>query len=172
MVVAWQVEEKAKPACVAPFNSGGYAGPLQDGEVHVRSLPHSTSSTALLPSFASQLARFLGDWLRDLPTSSLYCLLTTVSICLFLHQDLREKIDQRYRVRLILDNLPVTTYDLEDNPESVRPGYEVGYEADGKYYINNHLMFKILVHQTNGQYKRMREQMAEMEAASSVEVSH
>lgn len=40
-------------------------------------------------------------------------------------QDLREKIDQHYRVRLILDNLPITTYDLEKAPESIRPGFEV-----------------------------------------------
>jgi len=85
-------------------------------------------------------------------------------------QNLNEKIDQRYRVRLILDNLPVTTYDLEENPESVRPGYEVGYEKDGKRYVNNHLMFKILVHQTNGQYTRAKENMAEIEAAAIVEV--
>ena len=85
-------------------------------------------------------------------------------------QNLGEKIDQKYRVRLILDNLPVTTYDLEENPESVRPGYEVGYEKDGKRYVNNHLMFKILVHQTNGQYTRAKENMAEIEAAAIVEV--
>lgn len=85
-------------------------------------------------------------------------------------QNLKEKIDQQYRVRLILDNLPVTTYDLEENPESVRPGYELGYERDGKRFINNHLMFKILVHQTNGQYTRAKENMAEIEAAAIVEV--
>ena len=85
-------------------------------------------------------------------------------------QDLREKIDQHYRVRLILDNLPITTYDLEENPESIRPGYEVGFSVDGKYYLNNHLMFKILVHKTNGQYTRARKNMAELEAAAVVEV--
>lgn len=85
-------------------------------------------------------------------------------------QNLNEKIDQQYRVRLILDNLPVTTYDLEENPESVRPGFELGYEKDGKRFINNHLMFKILVHQTNGQYTRAKENMAEIEAAAIVEV--
>ena len=87
-------------------------------------------------------------------------------------QDLREKIDAHYRVRLILDNLPITTYDLEENPESIRPGYEVGYKGeDGKYYLNNHLMFKILVHRTHGQYSRARENMAELEAAAVVEVN-
>jgi len=85
-------------------------------------------------------------------------------------QDLREKIDQHYRVRLILDNLPITTYDLEENPESIRPGYEIGFAVDGKYYLNNHLMFKILVHKTNGQYSKARKDMAELEAAGVVEV--
>jgi hypothetical protein len=85
-------------------------------------------------------------------------------------QDLREKIDQHYRARLILDNLPITTYDLEENPESIRPGYEIGISVDGKYYLNNHLMFKILVHKTNGQYTRARKNMAELEAAAVVEV--
>lgn len=47
---------------------------------------------------------------------------------------------------------------------------QVGYEDGGKYYINNHLMFKILVHRTNGQYTRSRENMAELEAASIIEV--
>ena len=72
-------------------------------------------------------------------------------------------------MRLILDNLPITTYDLAENPESIRPGYEVGYEREGKYYLNNHLMFKILVHKTNGQYTRARENMAEIEAAAVIE---
>ena len=59
-------------------------------------------------------------------------------------------------MRLILDNLPITTYDLEENPESIRPGYEVGYKGEGgQYYLNNHLMFKILVHRTHGQYSRV-----------------
>ena len=83
---------------------------------------------------------------------------------------MREKIDQHYRVRLILDNLPITTYDLEENPESIRPGYEIGFAVDGKYYLNNHLMFKILVHKTNGQYSKARQDMAELEAAAVVEV--
>jgi hypothetical protein len=33
-------------------------------------------------------------------------------------QMLQDKIRQQYRVRLILDNLPITTYDLEKDPES------------------------------------------------------
>ena len=33
-------------------------------------------------------------------------------------QKLKTKIEDQYRVRLILDNLPITTYDLELDPES------------------------------------------------------
>ena len=84
-------------------------------------------------------------------------------------QDFREKIDQHYRVRLILDNLPVTTYDLAESPEKVTPGYEVGFQVDGQYYVNNHLMFRILIHKTNGQFTRSREDIAELEAAAVVE---
>ena len=47
---------------------------------------------------------------------------------------------------------------------------QVGYEEGGKYYINNHLMIKILVHKTNGQYTRARANMAEIEAAAVIEV--
>eukprot|EP00891_Asterochloris_glomerata_P002822 jgi/Astpho2/2822/e_gw1.00050.44.1_t len=84
-------------------------------------------------------------------------------------QNLKDKIDGQYRIRLILDNLPITTYDLEDQPESIRPGFEVGYKNDEGYFVNNHLMFKILVHQTNGQYTRARQDLAEIEAAAVVE---
>lgn len=38
---------------------------------------------------------------------------------------------------------------------AVLPGYEVGYKKDDKYYVNNHLMFKILVHESDGRYSRM-----------------
>ncbi|EFN55304.1 hypothetical protein CHLNCDRAFT_134265 [Chlorella variabilis] len=82
---------------------------------------------------------------------------------------LKDKIRQQYRVRLILDNLPITTYDLELDPESVRPGYEVGYQVDDKYYVNNHLMFKVLVHETHGQYTMSKQDEAEVEAAAAVE---
>ena len=87
-------------------------------------------------------------------------------------KNLRDKIKNQYRVRLILDNLPITTYDLEQDPESVRPGFEVGYRAGpDQYYVNNHLMFKVLVHESNGQYSRMSQSEAELEAAASVEAT-
>lgn len=130
-------------------------------------------------------------------------------------QDVKSKIETRYRVRLILDNLPITTYDLERGPESVRPGvwmqsascflhdagrwhwnlmtmsvccpstcpparlkmcicfatgFDLGFWADNRHFINNHLMFKILVYKTNGQYTKARKRYEEMEAASVVEV--
>ncbi len=141
------MEERGKLVC----QPDGYYPSLTTEDVTVHFLPYLHVLHRCQCALASQLA------LRE----AMYC---TV-------QNLNEKIDQKYRVRLILDNLPVTTYDLEENPESVRPGYEVGYEKDGKRYVNNHLMFKILVHQTNGQYTKARENMAEIEAAAIVEVS-
>ncbi|GAB4818902.1 hypothetical protein N2152v2_005948 [Parachlorella kessleri] len=82
---------------------------------------------------------------------------------------LKTKIEDQYRVRLILDNLPITTYDLELDPESVRPGFEVGYKMNDKYYVNNHLMFKVLVHETYGQYTRSAQSKAELDAAAAAE---
>lgn len=53
---------------------------------------------------------------------------------------------------------------------AVRPGFELGYQMNDKFYVNNHLMFKILVHETNGQYTRARQNGADLEAAAAVEV--
>lgn len=53
---------------------------------------------------------------------------------------------------------------------AVRPGYEVGYQVGDKYFINNHLMFKVLVHETHGQYTMSQMDEAEVEAAAAVEV--
>ncbi|KAK9828352.1 hypothetical protein WJX74_010345 [Apatococcus lobatus] len=86
--------------------------------------------------------------------------------------NLKDKIHSHYRVRLILDNLPVTTNDLdEESAELMRPGFDIGSEDSGNFYVNNHLMFKILVHKTNGQYTRAQKQMniAEIEAAAEAE---
>lgn len=38
------------------------------------------------------------------------------------------------------------------NQQFVRPGFELGFKKDGKYYINNHLVFNILVYETNGEF--------------------
>ena len=52
----------------------------------------------------------------------------------------------------------------------MRPGFEIGYQVKKKTYINNHLMFKVLVHETNGQYTLAQRDEAELEAAAAVEV--
>ncbi|KAL6762372.1 Endomembrane protein 70-domain-containing protein [Haematococcus lacustris] len=66
---------------------------------------------------------------------------------------LKQKIDKHYRINMALDNLPVTVYDLlDEDQEYVRPGFELGYKEGGKYYINNHLVFNILVYMTHGEY--------------------
>ena len=73
---------------------------------------------------------------------------------------LASRIGAKYRVRLILDSLPVTTYDVEaaaggegggaGGSGAVLPGYELGSldPTSGAHAVNNHLMFKILVHRT------------------------
>eukprot|EP01026_Neomeris_dumetosa_P009367 TRINITY_DN13145_c0_g2_i1.p1 TRINITY_DN13145_c0_g2~~TRINITY_DN13145_c0_g2_i1.p1 ORF type:complete len:529 (-),score=21.65 TRINITY_DN13145_c0_g2_i1:363-1949(-) len=69
---------------------------------------------------------------------------------------------------MILDNMPITTYDLEMSPESVRPGFELGYKENDKYYIYNHLTFNVLVHPSSGEYMK---DMLEMELMSELEVN-
>jgi transmembrane 9 superfamily protein 2/4 len=68
--------------------------------------------------------------------------------------NLKTKIDDAYRINMILDNLPVTVYDLlDENQEFVRPGFELGYKDEaGKYYMYNHLVFNVLVSLTHGEY--------------------
>ena len=68
--------------------------------------------------------------------------------------NLKSKIDDAYRINMILDNLPVTVYDLlDENQEFVRPGFELGYKDEaGKYFIYNHLVFNVLVSLTHGEY--------------------
>jgi len=79
---------------------------------------------------------------------------------------LKHKIDNHYRVNLVLDNLPVTTYDLLDEEQDfVRPGFELGYKVDGKYYINNHLVFNILTYLTHGEYLAATKQYQTLVAA-------
>lgn len=69
-------------------------------------------------------------------------------------KNLKHKIDNHYRVNMILDNLPVTVYDLlDEHQEFLRPGFELGYkDDDGKYYIYNHLVFNILISVSHGEY--------------------
>eukprot|EP00889_Picochlorum_renovo_P003444 jgi/Picre1/30474/NNA_005838.t1 len=51
---------------------------------------------------------------------------------------LKEKIKEIKEYEDDLDNLPITTYDLEKQPDSVRPGFEVGFRVKDRYYVNNH----------------------------------
>lgn len=71
---------------------------------------------------------------------------------------MKKLIDDKYRINLVLDNLPVTAQDLLDEQnEFVRPGFELGYKDGDRYYIRNHLQFNILVHPTHGEYMRARQ---------------
>eukprot|EP01025_Chloroclados_australasicus_P052878 TRINITY_DN6182_c0_g2_i1.p1 TRINITY_DN6182_c0_g2~~TRINITY_DN6182_c0_g2_i1.p1 ORF type:complete len:676 (+),score=29.99 TRINITY_DN6182_c0_g2_i1:38-2029(+) len=82
-------------------------------------------------------------------------------------KNLQHKIDNEYRINMILDNMPITTYDLEMNPDSVRPGFDLGYKEDDKYYIYNHLTFNVLVHPSSGTYVS---DMDKLTALSEIEV--
>ncbi|CAM6101052.1 unnamed protein product [Calypogeia fissa] len=72
-------------------------------------------------------------------------------------KEFKEKIDETYRVNMILDNLPVAVPQNlggEDDgfPKVYDRGFLVGIKhtpdgsTDPKYYINNHLTFSILYH--------------------------
>ncbi|XP_017697036.1 transmembrane 9 superfamily member 7-like [Phoenix dactylifera] len=62
----------------------------------------------------------------------------------------KEKIDDEYRVNMILDNLPVAVPRQRRDGSQVpshEHGFRVGYKLkDGHYYINNHLSFKVMYH--------------------------
>ncbi|KAG0485062.1 hypothetical protein HPP92_009141 [Vanilla planifolia] len=71
-------------------------------------------------------------------------------------KNFKEKIDDEYRVNMILDNLPVAVSkqrrDGSQSP-SYEHGFRVGYKdiqvagtKDEKYYINNHLSFTVKYH--------------------------
>ncbi|PKA64261.1 hypothetical protein AXF42_Ash009481 [Apostasia shenzhenica] len=71
-------------------------------------------------------------------------------------KNFKEKIDDEYRVNIILDNLPVAVpkqrRDGSPTP-SYEHGFRVGYKdiqvagtKDEKYYINNHLSFTVKYH--------------------------
>lgn len=66
----------------------------------------------------------------------------------------KEKIDDEYRVNMILDNLPVAV--VRERTSASRSkiyehGFRVGFKTkyggkDEKYFINNHLSFKVMYH--------------------------
>jgi hypothetical protein len=87
----------------------------------------------------------------------------------------KDIIDKQYRVRMILDNLPVTRLSVDKFFELAKEygkdaifdtvdstfdyiGYPVGGKENGKYYVNNHLTFSVLYNDaeaksvTNGFY--------------------
>ena len=73
---------------------------------------------------------------------------------------MKDAVDKLYRVRLILDNLPVTRLSVDRFFELIKEygesaifdtvdsysyiGYGIGGNEDGKYFINNHLTFSVL----------------------------
>ncbi|KAJ6794646.1 transmembrane 9 superfamily member 7-like [Iris pallida] len=70
-------------------------------------------------------------------------------------KNFKEKIDDEYRVNMILDNLPVAVpRQRRDGSQlpSYEHGFRVGYKdrlagnKEDKYYINNHLSFKVMFH--------------------------
>ncbi|XP_058068989.1 transmembrane 9 superfamily member 7 [Magnolia sinica] len=70
-------------------------------------------------------------------------------------KNFKEKIDDEYRVNMILDNLPVAVprqrRDGGQSP-SYEHGFRVGFKGsytgskDEKYFINNHLSFRVMYH--------------------------
>ncbi|KAG0455875.1 hypothetical protein HPP92_023663 [Vanilla planifolia] len=65
-------------------------------------------------------------------------------------KNFKEKIDDEYRVNMILDNLPVAV-PRQRKDGNHEPTYEHGFRVglktkDKKYYINNHLSFKVMYH--------------------------
>ncbi|EFJ18398.1 hypothetical protein SELMODRAFT_444612 [Selaginella moellendorffii] len=64
---------------------------------------------------------------------------------------LKRRIDDVYQVNLMLDNLPVVRYTVipdSDLPPTRWTGYLVGFHPpNDRYYIFNHLKFKVLIHQ-------------------------
>jgi len=74
---------------------------------------------------------------------------------------LKNLIDKQYRVNMVLDNLPVTTQDLGSKElEFVSQGVDVGFKDGDKHYVHNHLVFRVLVHPSHGEYLRARKESA------------
>ena len=90
--------------------------------------------------------------------------LTSSSLSLSLssgYSRLKNGVDKQYRVRLILDNLPVTRLSVDKFFEMIKEygknaildtvdesfsyiGYAIGGKDEGGYYVNNHLTFSVL----------------------------
>ncbi|KAI3512543.1 hypothetical protein L1887_19859 [Cichorium endivia] len=66
-------------------------------------------------------------------------------------QKFKEKIDDNYRVNMILDNVPVAVFgQRRDGSTTYKHGFRVGFKGyyagskDAKYFINNHLSFRVM----------------------------
>ncbi|EPS66356.1 hypothetical protein M569_08421, partial [Genlisea aurea] len=73
-------------------------------------------------------------------------------------KDFKEKIDDEYRVNMILDNLPVAVLrQRRDGSTSTtyEHGFRVGFKGsysgsnEENYFINNHLSFRVMYHKDN-----------------------
>lgn len=51
----------------------------------------------------------------------------------------------------------------------MRPGFELGYKDGNKYYINNHLVFNVLVYQTHGEYTAAKKKFGDSLALESLD---
>ncbi|XP_077216476.1 transmembrane 9 superfamily member 7 [Tasmannia lanceolata] len=70
-------------------------------------------------------------------------------------KNFKEKIDDEYRVNMILDNLPVAVLSQRrdgSQSTSYEHGFRVGFKGtytgskDDRYFINNHMSFKVMYH--------------------------
>ena len=68
--------------------------------------------------------------------------LTEADVSLF-----KLRIDDKYHINYLLDNLPVTRFVLEKDPGDVIQGVPIGFEENGQYYVYNHILFKVLYHE-------------------------
>ncbi|KAF8069410.1 TMN11 [Scenedesmus sp. PABB004] len=137
-------QEKGKNACP----KDGFYGPLSKDDVKVRRArpPAAQPPRRQPPPPRAPLAHPR----RPLPRRR-RCWCCRV-------QKYKQLITDKYRINMVLDNLPVTAQDLLDaDQDFVRPGFELGFEEGGKFYIKNHLQFNILVHPTHGEYMRARQ---------------
>lgn len=64
----------------------------------------------------------------------------------------KESIDDQYMMNWIIDNLPAATRFMGNSVPSAAketlmlPGYPVGIEKDGRYYLNHHVLLRLSFH--------------------------
>uniref|UniRef100_A0A183EIA7 Transmembrane 9 superfamily member n=1 Tax=Gongylonema pulchrum TaxID=637853 RepID=A0A183EIA7_9BILA len=63
--------------------------------------------------------------------------------------NLARRIKEEYHVHLLVDNLPCATrYEVSDTHEVIyENGYRLGWEENGRYFVNNHLDIILRYHQ-------------------------